>query len=174
VNLPVYRAYLGLGSNIGPRHEHLAGAIGRLSQIARITAVSSVYETEPVGMEEADDFLNIAVEIDTEDDPPLLLAKLRTIEKALGRKPSARSVPRTIDIDILLYRGMTYDDHMVSVPHPRLHLRRFALEPLNEIAPAALHPSLEKTVSWLLRHCRDAHRVALAGKLAGPVAAGGE
>jgi 7,8-dihydro-6-hydroxymethylpterin-pyrophosphokinase len=60
---------------------------------------------------------------------------------------------------------MSYADPMVTVPHPRLHLRRFVLEPLCEIAPAALHPAMERTVSWLLRNCRDAHRVAIAGTL---------
>ncbi|HLF15054.1 MAG TPA: 2-amino-4-hydroxy-6-hydroxymethyldihydropteridine diphosphokinase [Bacteroidota bacterium] len=160
-----YRVYLGLGSNIGPRLEHLTAAVANIGQVARVTAVSSVYETEPVGMEGADDFLNMAVGIETDDDPPLLLVKLRKIEKTMGRKPSSHHGPRIIDIDILLYRGMTYDDHMVRVPHPQLHRRRFALEPLNEIAPTALHPTMEKTVGWLLRNCRDSHRVLLAGSL---------
>jgi 2-amino-4-hydroxy-6-hydroxymethyldihydropteridine diphosphokinase len=161
----MYRVHLGLGSNIAPRADHLSAAVGRIGRIARVTSVSSVYETEPVGMEGAEDFLNMAVEIETEDDPPLLLAKLRAVEKALGRRPGTHRAPRTIDIDILLYRGMAYSDPMVTVPHPGLHLRRFALEPLNEIAPAALHPTMERTVSWLLRNCRDAHRVTPAGSL---------
>lgn len=161
----MYRVYLGLGSNVAPRLEHLAAAVARIAQAARLAAVSGVYETEPVDMEGAEDFLNLALEIETEDDPPLLLAKLRGIEKALGRRPSSRGGPRTIDIDILLYRGMAYADPMVTVPHPRLHLRRFALEPLCEIAPAALHPTMERTVGWLLRNCRDAHRVVSAGPL---------
>ncbi len=160
-----YRAYLGLGSNIGLRLDRLTEAIAGVARIANITAVSSVYETEPVGMEGADDFLNMAVAIETDDDPPLLLVKMRIIEKAMGRKPSTHPGPRPIDIDILLYRGMAYDDHMVCVPHPRLHLRRFALEPLNEIAPTALHPTMEKTIAWLLRNCRDSHRVSIAGTL---------
>jgi 2-amino-4-hydroxy-6-hydroxymethyldihydropteridine diphosphokinase len=161
----MYRVHLGLGSNIAPRHDHLAAAVAKIGQIARVTALSSLYETEPVGMEGAEDFLNMAVEIETDDDPPLLLAKLRAVEKGLGRKPSSHRAPRTIDIDILLYRGMAYADHMVTVPHPELHRRRFALEPLNEIAPAALHPTMERTVAWLLRNCRDQHRVTLSGSL---------
>ena len=68
-------------------------------------------------------------------------------------------LPRTIDIDILLYRGMAYEDGMVRVPHPELHNRRFALEPLHEIAPAAVHTTMEKTAGWLLRNCRGAERV---------------
>ena len=161
----MYRVHLGLGSNIHPRHDHLAAAVLRIGRIARLTAVSSLYRTEPVGMEGAEEFLNMAVEVETEDDPPLLLVKLRAIEKELGRRPTVRVAPRTIDIDILLYRGMAYSDPMVTVPHPELHRRRFALEPLNEIAPAALHPTMERTVGWLLRHCRDTHRVAHAGAL---------
>ena len=73
----------------------------------------------------AENFLNMALEIETEDDPPLLLVKLRKIEKAMGRKPSTHHGPRIIDIDILLYRGMAYDDAIVRVPHPQLHRRRF-------------------------------------------------
>jgi 2-amino-4-hydroxy-6-hydroxymethyldihydropteridine diphosphokinase len=161
----MYRVYLGLGSNINPRTEHLSAAVAAISQFAAVTAVSKVYETEPVGMEGADDFLNMAIGIETDDDPPLLLARLRKIEKSMGRKPSSHPGPRIIDIDILLYRGMAYDDPMVSVPHPRLHLRRFVLEPLNDIAPTALHPTMEKTVAWLLRNCRDAHTVTPAGSL---------
>jgi 2-amino-4-hydroxy-6-hydroxymethyldihydropteridine diphosphokinase len=161
----MYRVHLGLGSNIAPRHDHLAAAVEKIGLIARVASVSSLYETEPVDMEGAEDFLNMAMEISTDDDPPLLLAKLRAIEKALGRKPSSHRAPRTVDIDILLYRGMSYADHMVTVPHPELHRRRFALEPLNEIAPAALHPTMERTVAWLLRHCRDQHRVTIAGSL---------
>jgi 2-amino-4-hydroxy-6-hydroxymethyldihydropteridine diphosphokinase len=157
-----------LGSNVAPRADHLTAALERIGAVARVTAASSIYETEPVGMEGAEDFLNMAVEIETDDDPPLLLAKLRAIEKALGRRPASHLAPRTIDIDILLYRGMSYADHMVTVPHPELHRRRFALEPLNEIAPATLHPTMERTVAWLLRNCRDAHRVTLAGSLPEP------
>lgn len=161
----MYRVYLGLGSNVGSRWEQLSSAVAAVGQLARICSVSPVYEAEPVGMEGADDFLNMAMEIETGDDPPLLMVKLRKIEKAMGRKPATHHGPRTIDIDILLYRGMAYDDPIVRVPHPRMHLRRFVLVPLNDIAPTALHPTMEKTIGWLLRNCRDSHRVAPAGSL---------
>lgn len=161
----IYRAWLGLGSNIEPRLANLQTAVARIGEIARMTALSSVYKTEPVGMEGAGDFLNMAVGVETDDDPPLLLARLRKIEKSMGRKPSAHKAPRAIDIDILLYRGMTYDDPIVRVPHPEMHRRRFVLEPLCEIAPTAVHPAMERTVAWLLRHCRDAGRVIPAGPL---------
>ncbi len=155
----MYRVYLGLGSNLGDRLGNLTAAVDGIGEIARVVSVSSVYESEPVGMEGVTDFLNMAVAVDTTDDPPLLLVKLKKIEKHLGRKSRGHMLPRTIDIDILLYRGMAYEDGMVKVPHPELHNRRFALEPLHEIAPTAVHTTMEKTAGWLLRNCRGSHRV---------------
>lgn len=155
----MYTAYLGLGSNLGDRLENLTRAVEELSIIEAVKAVSGVYETEPVEMDAAGLFYNMAVRITTPDDPPLLLVKLKSIEKKLGRKLPSHGEPRIIDIDILLYRGLVYEDHTVRVPHPMLAHRRFALEPLNEIAPTAVHPALEKTIGTLLRACRDSHRV---------------
>ena len=155
----MYNVYLGLGSNRGNRLEQLNRAVAEIGRIAELMTVSSVYETEPVGMEHAGPFLNMAASIQTEDDPPLLLVKLKNIEKGMGRRTSARLEPRTIDIDILLYRGVAYEDHTVRVPHPMLEHRRFALDPLHEIAPTAVHPTLEKTIATLLRQCRDRHAV---------------
>ena len=155
----MYFVYLGLGSNIGNRTEHLSRAVEKINEIATVNAISSIYETEPVEMEADEPFYNMTVGISTPDDPPLLLVKLKAIEKKLGRKLPSHQEPRPIDIDILLYRGLAYEDHSVRVPHPKLERRRFALEPLNEIAPTAVHPLLEKTVAWLLRNCHDHHRV---------------
>jgi len=137
----------------------LARAVDEIHAQAPVQFVSSIYETEPVGMQDAGMFYNMAVGIQTPDDPPLLLVKLKKIEKKMGRKASEHMEPRIIDIDILLYRGLAYDDHTVCVPHPMLEHRRFALEPLYEIAPTAVHPTLEKTVATLLRKCRDRHSV---------------
>jgi len=155
----MYTVYLGLGSNSGDRAGHLSRAVEELGAVAAVDAISSIYETVPVDMESDEPFYNMAVGISTTDDPPLLLRKLKTIEKRMGRKLPSHLEPRVIDIDILLYRGLAYEDHMVRVPHPKLELRRFVLEPLNEIAPTAVHPLLEKTVAWLLRGCHDHHRV---------------
>jgi len=155
----MYIVYLGLGSNLGNRLENLSRALEGISAIASIRSVSSVYETEPVGMEEGDYFFNISVEIHTPADPPLLLVQLKSIEKKIGRKKRSHMEPRLIDIDILLYHGLAYEDHTIRVPHPALEHRRFALEPLNEIAPTRVHPVLEKTVATLLRGCRDRHSV---------------
>jgi 2-amino-4-hydroxy-6-hydroxymethyldihydropteridine diphosphokinase len=159
----MYHAFLGLGSNMGDRMENLRRAVAEIGRIADVVRTSSVYETEPVGMLAETDFLNMAIEIATDDDPPLLLVSLRKIEKQLGRKTGVKLASRPIDIDILLYRGMAYEDPMVTVPHPGLTARRFVLEPLAEIAPTAVHPTLEKTIGWLHRHCRDTHRVTPAG-----------
>jgi GTP cyclohydrolase-4 len=156
----MYTAYLGLGSNEGDRLDHLAQAIAAIEALADISAVSSVYETEPVDLlDDGGTFLNCAVEIRTADDPPLLLAHLRKVEKKLGKRPRSHRESRPIDIDILLYRGLEYEDHTVHVPHPMLEYRRFVLEPLHEIAPTAVHPSLQKTIASLLRTCRDRHHV---------------
>lgn len=155
----MYTVYLGLGSNLGNRLGNLSQAVDKINGLTPVQSVSSIYETEPVGMQDAGVFYNMAVGIQTTDDPPLLLVKMKQIEKKLGRKASEHMEPRIIDIDILLYRGFAYDDHTVRVPHPMLEHRRFALEPLNEIAPTAVHPILEKTVATLLRNCHDRHSV---------------
>ncbi len=156
----MYTVYLSLGSNLGNRQQHLAEAVEAIRAIAAVDAVSSVYETEPVAMlDDADPFLNMAVAVQTTDDPPLLLVQLKKIERRMGRKDTSHRLSRSIDIDILLYHGLAYQDHTVTVPHPALALRRFALEPLCEIAPMAVHPVLERTIASLLRGCRDKHRV---------------
>jgi len=155
----VYSVYLGLGSNLGDRLENLSRAVEAIREILPLQSISSIYETEPIGMQDVEEFYNMAVGISTEDDPPLLLTKLKAIEKKMGRKSREQMEPRIIDIDILLYRGLAYEDHRVRVPHPMLEHRRFALEPLAEIAPTAVHPVREKTVASLLRLCRDRHRV---------------
>ena len=148
-----------LGSDMGDRLGNLNHAVAAIASVAKVVECSSVYETEPVDMAGEDLFLNMVLGIETTDDPPLLLVKLRKIEKKMGRKPHRHRQPRIIDIDILLYRGMAYEDHLVRVPHAELTRRRFALEPLHEIAPMAVHPVMEKTVAWLLRNCHDGHMV---------------
>ena len=151
----MYRVYLGLGSNVGDRLDNLSKAVAEIKAIASVISVSSVYETEPVGMQSREMFYNMAMSIDTEDRPAQLLMKLKQIEKKIGRKHFGHLLDREIDIDILLYHGWSYEDAIVCVPHPELEQRRFVLEPLNEIAPTALHPMLGQTIASLLRQCRD-------------------
>ena len=155
----MYRVFLGLGSNVGDRLKYLSKAVDEIKSVAIINSLSSIYETEPVGIQSTEMFYNMVVCIETTDRPSELLIKLKQIEKKIGRKLSGRLLDREIDIDILLYRGWSFEDATVRVPHPELEHRRFVLEPMNEIAPTALHPILGQTIASLLRQCRDHSRV---------------
>lgn len=144
------RAYLSLGSNTGDRATNLHEAITRLSQVGKVVAVSSFYETEPVEFTSQPWFLNCAVGIDTDQTPNELLQAALAIEQAMGRKRTQEKGPRNIDIDILLFEDEVVDEKGLKVPHPGLTSRRFVLEPLAEIAAEARHPALKKTVLELL------------------------
>jgi 2-amino-4-hydroxy-6-hydroxymethyldihydropteridine diphosphokinase len=132
------RAYVGLGSNMGDRERMLWGAIHMLTfnPEVEVVAVSSIRETDPVGFEDQPRYLNAAAAIDTELEPRALLDLLLSIERELGRtREGPRFGPRTIDLDLLLYGDEFVDEPGLTVPHPRLHERRFVLEPLAELDP---------------------------------------
>src|SRR6266446_3093368 len=153
-------AYLSLGSNIGNREQNLRLAIGELPHAGvAITRVSSFYETEPVDLREQPWFLNCVVEAETHFDPFMLLRALREIETKMGSKKVVAKGPRLIDMDILLYGSETIDTPELQVPHPRMHLRRFVLVPLAEIAPSLRHPSWAKTISELAAVTTDRSEV---------------
>ena len=146
------RAFIGLGANLGHREATIARAVELVSQAegVDIVAVSSLCETEPWGPVEQPPYLNGAVEVETELRPRALLEVLLGVEHALGRDRSGeRWGPRTIDLDLLLYEDVDVDEPGLTVPHPRLHERLFALEPLAELAPDAVVPGLG-TVAELL------------------------
>ena len=124
------RAYLSLGSNTGDRATNLHEAITRLSQVGKVVAVSSFYETEPVEFTSQPWFLNCAVGIDTDQTPNELLQAALAIEQAMGRKRTQEKGPRNIDIDILLFEDEVVEEKGLKVPHPGLNSRRFVLEPL--------------------------------------------
>lgn len=142
--------YLGLGSNLGDRERNLREAIHHLRRVVHVSAVSDLYETEPVGIKAQPWFLNAVLAATTRLAPMELLRACQAIERRLGRPDTSRSGPRTIDIDLLLYDDLVLDSAALTLPHPRLHERRFVLEPLAELAPELRHPRLKRTVRELL------------------------
>ncbi|HEY6265428.1 MAG TPA: 2-amino-4-hydroxy-6-hydroxymethyldihydropteridine diphosphokinase [Candidatus Acidoferrum sp.] len=148
--------YLSLGSNVGDREANLrAGIAALLGASVRVTKVSAFYETEPVDYLEQAWFLNCVVEGETAVPAPELLRNLREIETRMGSKKLVARGPRLMDMDILLYGQETIDTPELQVPHPRMHLRRFVLVPLAEIAAEVLHPGLKMTVKELLDATAD-------------------
>lgn len=150
--------YLGLGSNLGDRGATLYAAVYAIvKQVGPVTAVSRVYETAAWGETSVPTFpyLNAAVEVRTRLSPKPLLASLQEIERHGGRERSVPNAPRTLDIDLLFYGSETSETPELTLPHPRLHLRRFVLEPLAEIAPDLRHPRLDLTAEEMLARCDD-------------------
>jgi 2-amino-4-hydroxy-6-hydroxymethyldihydropteridine diphosphokinase len=157
-------SYLCLGGNIGNRENALEQALDLINKKAgRVTARSAIYETEAWGVTGQQPYLNACVCIATGLDAQKLLQILLFIEKELGRQRSSAASyePRTIDIDILFFNDMVTESDQLIIPHPRLHLRKFVLVPLSEIAPNYLHPVLNKTIFNLLNECPDRSQVKL-------------
>ena len=133
------RAFLGLGSNLGNRAEHLRSAIVGLPDVV---AVSPVYETAPVGGPEQGPYLNMVVELDTQLDARALLELCGRLEDAAGRVRAERWGPRTLDVDVLWVDGERVDEPDLQVPHPRMHERRFVMAPLADLAPDLVGPTV--------------------------------
>ncbi|HWS85992.1 MAG TPA: 2-amino-4-hydroxy-6-hydroxymethyldihydropteridine diphosphokinase [Pyrinomonadaceae bacterium] len=147
------RAYVGMGSNLGDRAGHLLLALRAMKEAGLVVArLSSVYETEPAGVsEEQPPFLNMAAELSAPLPPPEeLLQLLLDVERALGRRRERPLAPRTLDLDLLLYGGELRATDALTLPHPRLHRRRFVLAPLVELIPEARHPTRNETFAQLL------------------------
>ena len=155
-------AHLSLGSNLGDRAKNLREAVAALRQeIIRLTGISSIYETEPVDYRDQPWFLNIVLEAETELAPTALLQTLRGIEMKMGSRKLIAKGPRLIDMDILLYANEVIDAPELQIPHPSMHLRRFVLEPLAQIAPGVRHPILNMTAAEMLASTPDKSAVRI-------------
>ncbi len=149
------KAYLLLGSNEGDRLKNIKRAIDLLQKHGQIVAISKVYETEPWGLSDQPHYLNAAIEIRTGLSAVELLSATEQIESSLGRERAVKWGQRTLDIDILLYGDDIINSENLTIPHPFLQIRRFALVPLAEIAPNLTHPALKKDIKTLLDECPD-------------------
>jgi len=157
--------HLGLGTNLGDRPANLRAALDALATLGTITARSSLWETAPLYVTDQPAFLNMAATLDTALAPLELLARLKSLEDELGRVASVRYGPRLIDLDILLYGDVVMEEEILTLPHPRLHERHFALAPLAEIAGDALHPVLAVPIGELLARLPAADDVRRLGPL---------
>ena len=150
------KAYLLIGGNLGNRKENLEKAIYLIKiECGRIIASSAVYETEAWGKTDQQSFYNQAILIETNFDAHELLTNLLLVEEKMGRKRDEKYGPRIIDIDILFFNNDIINEKKLTIPHPELHKRMFALIPLYEIAPAFIHPVLNKTIEKLISECAD-------------------
>ncbi len=145
-------AYISIGSNLGDRLEYTREAIRKLKQSKgiEIRKASSVYETQPTEYKDQPWFLNMVLEFETPLEPLNLLELLLGIENQMGRERNRKWGPRNIDLDLLLHDELVINSDKLTLPHPRMHQRRFVLVPLAEIAPKVVHPSLKKSVERLL------------------------
>ncbi|MCI0519444.1 MAG: 2-amino-4-hydroxy-6-hydroxymethyldihydropteridine diphosphokinase [Chloroflexi bacterium] len=141
--------FLALGSNLGDRRENLRAAIRSMPPAARVLAESPVYETAPWGFADQPNFLNQVILAETDLPPAELLARLKAIEAEMGRVATFRNGPRLIDLDILFYGELIYDQDGLTIPHPRLGERSFVLYPLSDLAPDLIHPISGETARAL-------------------------
>lgn len=161
----MHQVFLLIGGNLSNREELLAQASILVNrEIGNIRKSSSIYETEAWELQTEDHFLNQVLQVETQLAAVEVLERILDIEKKLGRKKRTKSgyESRTMDIDILFFDNQEIATKNLIIPHPLLHVRRFVLEPLNEIAPTLIHPKLQLTINELLEKCEDQHEVALA------------
>ncbi|SDW87164.1 2-amino-4-hydroxy-6-hydroxymethyldihydropteridinediphosphokinase [Marininema mesophilum] len=142
-------AYIGLGTNLGDRLAYLTDALHHLDNRPglRVTGISPVYETEPWGLRDQPDFLNLCAALETIRTPEELLQDLLAVEKELHRVRKVRWGPRTIDLDLLLYGDEIIQEEGLRVPHPRMTTRSFVLAPLADLAPDVIVPGTQKSVA---------------------------
>jgi len=153
-------AYISLGSNLGDRAGNLLLAVrGLVEADLVVRRLSTIYETEPLEMDTDLKFLNMVAEVQVGDaSPTQLMARLLRIEYSLGRgeKHAGMKEPRTIDLDIIFFGSLKVNSDFITIPHPRMHLRKFVLRPLAELIPNFVHPVLKTEVVELLAASKDA------------------
>ncbi len=162
--MSVETVFIAFGSNQGDRQDLCDRAVALMGLLPQstLTGVSSYYETEPMDMADGHDatwFYNGVVRLETQLQPEHLLAICRETERGLGRDPELKRVSRPMDLDMLFYGRRIIDTPQLTVPHPRLHERRFVLAPMAELAPDWVHPHFEQTIQALLDRLRDTHHV---------------
>ena len=152
-----HETYLSLGSNLGNKKLQIDNAIQLIAdRVGEVIKQSSWYETSPWGFSSDDNFLNIALKVNTNLSAEEVFQNIAGIEQQLGRKRKGVGyASRVIDIDILFYDDCVINQESLTIPHPRLHLRRFVLIPMNEIEPDLIHPILNKSIKLLLSECPD-------------------
>jgi 2-amino-4-hydroxy-6-hydroxymethyldihydropteridine diphosphokinase len=155
-----HNVFLLLGSNLGDSLKNLMIAMDKIEDlIGTVNKKSSIYKTAPWGVTDQPDFLNQVLSIETDLNPESLLDQIHLIEGQLGRIRSNEWQARLIDIDILFYDQETINTSNLTIPHPRISIRRFVLEPMNEIAAEITHPVLQKKIKQLLEECTDTSSV---------------
>jgi len=164
VETEVITTYVGLGSNLGDRASNLLLAVRGLMEASfTVCKLSAIYETAPFGVEDANEhhpYLNMVAEIHvTNISASQMMARMLRIEYLLGRRDKNLKKPRTVDLDLLLYGDFQCDTEFLTVPHPRMHERKFVLVPLAELAPHCVHPVLNKNILEILHAVKDTSMV---------------
>lgn len=161
MDVDIITAYISLGSNLGDRAGNLLLAVrGLMEASLPVLRLSAIYDTEPVDVESHDNYLNMVAEIHLKTiTPEQMLARMIRIEYLLGRRNKFENAPRTVDLDLLFYGGVHYNTPFLTLPHPRLHLRKFVLVPMAELAPHFVHPTLNKTIQEILAEVADKTKV---------------
>jgi 2-amino-4-hydroxy-6-hydroxymethyldihydropteridine diphosphokinase len=157
VQSEIVTAYVGLGSNLGDRAGNLLLTVrGLLEASFVIRRLSAIYETEAVGMQSDINFLNMIAEVQVSSISPMqMMARMLRIEYLLGRRRQDAKAPRTVDLDLLLFGKLQIQTEFLTIPHPRMHKRKFVLVPLNELSPQIIHPVFDKTVQEMLASVED-------------------
>lgn len=162
MNVETVTAYVGIGSNLGDRAGNLLLAVrGLLEASMCLKRLSAIYETEPVGVKDSQTpYLNTVAEVEIKNiTPEQMLARMLRVEYLLGRQRESPKAARTADLDLILFGKINHHTDFLTVPHPQMHLRRFVLVPLNELAPDLRHPVLQKTIAELLAETPDKSNV---------------